>query len=192
MKYLLPGLLVLIFSCHGKEQEDPANSSEPFQALSFIKAQVRDVDTSLYSIQKIIHVENHSDTTPISREQFRQEAAPFLNLPDIASKSLRDDYKEENLFDQALGRVVLFYTTTQEKAAVQREQVIIDPNRGTGFVESIIIDYYESNNGNSTHRNLVWTTNKSFQISESLPGPGGTERIRHTEVIWNDFPSESH
>ncbi|GAB4094088.1 hypothetical protein [Flaviaesturariibacter terrae] len=188
MKYLLPGLLSLLFlSC--KDKKDPAADTQSFPALSFIRSQVRDVDTSLYHIRKISEEPGHSDTTVISREEFRKEAAPFLNMPDISSDELRDDYTENKYFDETLNKVVLFYTAKNAEAPLQRQQVYIDPDEGGGLVKTIIIDIYENKNGFSAHRNLIWSSNSHFQISENYPGPGGTERIRRTKVFWNDFPS---
>ena len=192
MKYLLLGGTLLLFACHGRKKENTTEASEPFQALSFIKSQVRDVDTNLYNIKKIVSYQGRSDTSTISREQFRVEADPFLKLPDVASEKLRDDYKEQNIFDETLNRVVLFYTAKDPEASLQREQVLIDPNEGGGQVKTIIFDFYEKQKGGyAQHRNLVWATNDHFVIAESIPGPGGTERIRRTKVIWNDFASVS-
>jgi hypothetical protein len=189
MKYwLLLAFPILLFSC--KDKSKGTGETGTFPALSFIKSQVRDVDTSLNAITKIVTFNNRTDSTPIHRNQFRAEAAPFLNLPDISSRQLRDDYTETKLYDETLKQVVFFYTAKDPEAAIQREQVLIDPDKGSsGAVNTIIIDYYEDKNGESTHKNLMWEVNHQFQISESVPGPGGTERIRRTRVVWNDFTS---
>jgi hypothetical protein len=189
MKYwLLLALPVLCLSC--KEKEKESDETGTFPVLSFIQSQVRDVDTSLYTINKIVTFNNRSDTTPIHRDQFRNEAAPFLNLPDLTAKKWRNEYTESKIYDESLKKVVLFYTAKDPEAPIQREQVLIDPDKGTsGQVSTIIIDYYEGKGGESNHKNLMWEVNSQFQITESIPGPGGTERIRRTRVVWNDFPS---
>jgi hypothetical protein len=187
--WLLLALPLVCLSCKGKEEKE-SEESGTFPALSFIQSQVRDVDTSLYSISKIVSFENRSDTTPIHRDQFRKEADIFLKLPDISSKKWRDSYTETKLYDESLKKVVLFYTAKDPEAPIQREQVLIDPDKGTsGEVSTIIVDLYEEQNGAGNHKNLMWEVNHQFQITESLPGPGGTERIRRTRVTWNDFPS---
>jgi hypothetical protein len=189
MKYwLLLAFPLLCFSC--KEKEPDSDESGSFPTLSFIQSQVRDVDTSLYTISKIVTFNGRSDTTPLHRDLFRTEAAPFLNLPDISSKKWKGDYTETKLYDESLKRVVLFYTAKDPEAPIQREQVLIDPDKGAGGeVSTIIVDLYEEQNGSSNHKNLMWEVNQQFQITESIPGPGGTERIRRTRVVWNDFPS---
>ncbi|RYZ24355.1 MAG: hypothetical protein EOO16_01315 [Chitinophagaceae bacterium] len=184
--WLLLALPLSVLSC--KEKEESPDESGTFPVLSFIKSQVRDVDTSLYTISKIVTFENRSDTTPLHRSQFRQEAQPFLSLPDITSRKWKDDYTETKLYDESLKRVVLFYTAKDPEAPIQREQVLIDPDKGTsGEVSTIIVDLYEEKNGGSFHKNLMWEVNHQFMITESLPGPGGSERIRRTRVVWNDF-----
>ncbi|RYY40170.1 MAG: hypothetical protein EOO08_07490 [Chitinophagaceae bacterium] len=193
MKYWMAGCWALLLVACGDKKEEKADgtSTEPFQAIAFIRSQVRDVDTSLYQIRKVVSFDGKADTSVITREQFRQEAAPFLTLPDVASKDLRDDYKEENLYDETLKKVVLFYTAKDPEAALQREQVIIDPDQGGGLVKTMIFDFYDKQGGYIVHRNLVWANNDHFSVSESLPGPGGTERIRRTTVSWNDFTRDS-
>ncbi|RYD98903.1 MAG: hypothetical protein EOP50_04635 [Sphingobacteriales bacterium] len=189
MKRFVPVLLALsLLACKDKEGSSEEETGS-FPALAFIQSQVRDVDTSLYHIHKIVEDGGHADTTSISREQFRKEAQPFLQLPDINKSSLRDEYSESKYFDETLQNVVYFYTAKDPEADLQREQVFIDPNEGGGLVKKIIIDLFENRNGFSAHRNLIWTSNSHFQISENAPGPGGTERIRRTRIIWNDFPS---
>jgi hypothetical protein len=192
MKYFVPVLVSLLFcACRDDDKESESADTVNFPANAFILAQVRDVDTSLYNIIKIVQANGHSDTTTIPREQFRKEAAPFIALPDISSKKLRGDYTETKLFDESLNKVVLFYTAKDPETDFQREQILIDPDIGSGVVKTIIADIYESSNGGGIHRNLLWETNSHFQVSESRPGPGGTERIVRTIVIWNNF-SRSH
>jgi len=192
MRYWFLLLLPLLICCNSGEKSQDGEQTENFPALSFLQGQVRHVDTSLYHIVKVVSEGNRSDTSIITREQFRKEAAPFLELPDITKGKWKNEYTESKLYDEALEKVVLFYTAKDPEAPVQRQQVIIDPNQGTsGLVTTLIFDHYESRDGYSYHRNMLWEVNQYFQISENRPGPGGREIIRRTRVFWNDFPTGS-
>ena len=98
-------VILSITSCVGKENQD----KEPFfPVLSYLKSQVADIDTSLYSIRKLIFVDSvRTDTVYIHRENFKEEAKDFLSVPDISSASYRNRYVEEKLIDETLDRVLL-------------------------------------------------------------------------------------
>lgn len=173
-------LTILLVSCKGKK-EDPAEKGGSFPVLSFIQSQVAHVDTSLYSITKIITVDSTSDTSYIKREDFRREAQEFLELPDIAAKKLVDDYTEEKTFDPLLNQAVLVYTAKEEDAAVRKEQVYIEPDSGDGDkVKTFIIDR-EAEGGSKT---LVWNVDSYFQIINRVAGADGRETIKVTKVVW--------
>src|ERR1044071_495268 len=111
-KYASPFLLLfclLIVSCKQKNQSD-GNKETFFPLLSFIKSQVAQIDTSLYSIKKIISIDSiHSDTVFVPREEFRNLAKDFLDLPDLTEKKFKDRYIEEKLFDEQINRVSILY-----------------------------------------------------------------------------------
>ena len=88
-KWILIAPLVLLFSCKSEEKEEGRDSGF-FPVLTFLKSQVAQVDTSVYSIIKITTVGNQSDTTYIKREDFRKEAADFLSIPDITQKKVKE------------------------------------------------------------------------------------------------------
>ena len=112
--------------------------------LSFIQSQVADIDTSLYSIRKIVYVDSiRTDTFYIHREDFRKEARDFLSVPDISASKFQDRYMEEKLVDEMLNRVQLTYLPlTPEKEEIQRQEVLIKPDPSGDKVTNIIITQY--------------------------------------------------
>ena len=75
-------LLTICFYCSCKQKKNDA-----FPAIDFIKAQVANVDTSLYRILKLVSVTDSTyDTTFVKREEFRHLAKDFLETPDISKK----------------------------------------------------------------------------------------------------------
>ena len=76
--------LLSFITCKQKKKAKPENERF-FPVLSFIKSQVAQVDTSLFSIRKITYIDSiRADTVYYPREQFRELAKDFLNIPDLA------------------------------------------------------------------------------------------------------------
>src|SRR5689334_19153307 len=91
------GLLVLVpgVGCKSKDKSDEPKEKY-FPALGIIRDQVAKVDTSLYSIMRIVFVDStHNDTTYIKREQFKEAAKEFLSIPDLNQDEYHDRFTEE-------------------------------------------------------------------------------------------------
>src|SRR5215210_1434544 len=102
------------------KQKDKADA-DFFPALSFIQSQVKNVDTSVYSLLKIVTVDSRKDTVYMRREDFRKEARDFLSLPDITAKKWRKKYTETKMYEEDLNCVVLTYTPNDEDAQIRRQ-----------------------------------------------------------------------
>lgn len=180
----------IIFSCKSKKKEE--KNGQFFSVLSYLQAQIKNVDTSLYRIIKIDKVDSTSDTTFIKREEFRNYAKDFLNIPDISSDKLKDEYQESNTYDQLLNKVLLTYTAKNPDAEVQRETVILDQgDNGNSQVKTIIIDKQISNKDSSVIKNMLWEVDKRFQVITKTTLPGQPEKTKIMQVVWNDFPDEN-
>jgi hypothetical protein len=140
--------------------------------LSLIESQVAGVDTSLYSIIKIVQTDTlPGDTVFIAREEFRAAAKDFLSIPDLSDKKVAKRYKEETLFDETLNRVIITYT----------------PNVITGDrVNNIIITRVISNKDSAMTQNMLWQMDKSFQVATTAQKPGKPEITTTVKVIWNE------
>src|SRR5688572_16082441 len=106
-------ILLSLVSCNNKKNIPSDENASFFPVLSFIKSQVAHVDTSVYRIIKVTKVDSLIDTSFLKREEFKEAAKDFLNLPDISSDRLKDDYKETELYDQDLEQVVLNYMPSE-------------------------------------------------------------------------------
>ncbi|MGZ8509797.1 MAG: hypothetical protein ACXWWA_05445, partial [Chitinophagaceae bacterium] len=163
-KSLMPGIILLCFiACKQKEK----NQKEKFfPALSFIQSQVKAIDTSLYTIRKLVYVDSvKTDTTYLRREQFRETAKDFLSIPDLSSSSYQDRYTEEKSFDETLNRVVLTYSPlTPEKEEIQSQEVLIKPDPAGDKITNIIINRIVNTKDSSVQKRLLWTVDESFQV----------------------------
>ena len=182
---LIAFIILSIISCGGKTKED----KEPFfPVLSYIKSQVADIDTSLYSIRKLTVIDNlKTDTIYLHRENFRDEAKDFLAIPDISSPSYRKRYTEEKLFDETLNRVLLTYTPLNpDKEEIQRQEVLIKPDPSGDKVTNIIINSVINTRDSSVQKNLLWKVGESFQATITKQLAGQPEKISIVKVIWNE------
>ncbi|MBC7947854.1 MAG: hypothetical protein H7Y42_08245 [Chitinophagaceae bacterium] len=183
----IPFLLLVVISCQSKKKKEavPKRTS----ALNFIQSQVAQIDTSLYSIRKITFIDSmRTDTVYYSREQFRQLAADFLSLPDISSEEFDGRFKEEEGFDEMIGRLTITNLPVKPDAEeIQRQEILIQPDQqGGGRITSIIINFNSSNKDSSVQKRMLWQVDKSFQVATTRQYPGQPEQSSLYRVVWNE------
>jgi len=193
MKLSPKALLAIIFclsmvACKQKKKKEP--SEQFFPALPYIKSQIKHVDTSIYSIMKIVPVDSvRNDTTYIRREDFEAAAADFLALPDISTSKYEDRYREEKQYDESIDRVLLYYTPEKaDKEEIQREDVMIkpDPVNGNDKVTSIIINSVVNKNDTTIEKKMLWNVDKSFQVTTIKQFKDSPETVSTYRVVWNE------
>ena len=100
MKNTLAFLLLapfIIFACKTKNKEEEKHY---ISVISLIKKQAAHIDTSLYSIIKVVSTDSlHSDTTYVPREEFIAAAKDFTDIPDLSDPKVAKRFKEENRYD---------------------------------------------------------------------------------------------
>jgi hypothetical protein len=182
-------ILCLMGACKGKKKEsDP--DKKIFNTISFLKGQVTDVDTSMYNILKIETVDGRSDTTNIRREEFRKYAKDFLEVPDISSAGMKDDYDVSQQYDTLTKMAYFSYTATEPELEVRREDVVIDPsNEGNSQIRHIYINMVINNDDSTVDKKMFWQINKMFRIVTITQKEKAPESIRILEVIWREHPS---
>jgi hypothetical protein len=158
---------------------------------SLIEEQVAHVDTSLYSITKFIYQGTDtlaSDTFYIRREDFRNEADAFLQLPDLSLPKLAKRFNEESRYDDLLKRVILTYTPKNAKEEDwQKLEVMIAPEPATGDkVTTILANKVKNDRKGLLQEDLLWIMDKSFQVTRIAQLPGEESVTSTYKVIWNE------
>ncbi len=185
-RWLLFLLSLIILSCKNKS-EDEKNKAF-FPVSSFIKSQVAEIDTSVYAILKIVTTDSFSDTVYIKREEFRQYANDFLNMPDISEKKWNDDYIETKMYDEDLKMVILNYMPKDADKEIRRQEVMIAPGQQSDDkVKTIIIDRVITNKDSSVQKNMLWQVDKLFQVVTVINKNNQPEKIQKLKVVWNKF-----
>jgi len=182
---ILPFILALP-ACKSKKKEP---EKKFVSVLSLIENQVAHVDTSLYSIIKIVQNDSlPGDTIYIPREEFRAAAKDFLSIPDLSDKKVAKRYKEETILDETINRFIITYTPEDPaREEIQKQELLVTPNSGTGDnVNNIIIDRVISNRDSFMKQNMLWQMDRSFQVATTLQKPGKPEKTTTVKVIWNE------
>ncbi len=178
-------LLILVVSCKQKQTEQ---KEDFFPVLSFLKSQVADIDTSLYSIRKYVIIDSlDTDTIYVPREKFREIATDFLTIPDLSEPKYKDRYQEEKMFDETLNSVLLTYTPLDpDKEQVQRQEVLIKPDPSGDKITNIIINLSVDTKDSSVHKRMLWKVDKGFQVITTRQLAGQPETITTEKVIWGE------
>lgn len=178
-------LLTRFTSCKEKEKQA---KEKFFPVLSFLQSQVASIDTSLYSIRKVVYIDSlRTDTVYIHRENFRKEAQDFLTIPDISLSKYADRYNEEKIFDETLNRVLITYTPLNpEKEIIQRQEVLIKPDPSGDKVTNIIINSLQNSKDSLVQKKLMWKVDESFQVITNKQLPGQPENTSTVKVVWNE------
>ena len=181
---------IVTSSCKHKTEEESKNF---ISVLSLIKKQVAHVDSSLYSIMKVVYTDSlNIDTSYIPREQFAEVAKEFLDIPDLSDKKVAKRYKEEPaVHDEMMNRVIITYTPINpDKEEIKRQELLATPIPGEDArVNNIIIIREISNRDSFLQKKMLWQLDKSFQVVTTSQKPGKPEISTTTKVIWNEAPS---
>lgn len=184
-------VIITTTACKQKKKEEVKHF---ISVLSLIKKQVAHVDTSLYSIMKVVYKDSlHSDTTYIPREQFEEIAKEFLDIPDLSDEKVAARYKEDPVtHDEMLNRVIITYLPVNpEKEEVKRQEILATPVPGEDAkVNNIIIIREISNRDSFVQKKMLWQMDKSFQVVTTRQLPGKPEIIITTRVSWNEDPNQ--
>lgn len=180
--------LLIAFSCKHKQK---AETKKYISILSIIERQVAHIDTSLYSIKRILITDSlHSDTTYIPREDFRAVAKDFLDIPDLSQQSVASRFKVENRFDSLIKRIIITYTPINPKTEeIQKQEILISRELmpdSTNKVTNIIIEKIKNNKEGFWGQKMLWRTDKSFIIVTTTQKPGEPEKITTLKVVWNE------
>lgn len=152
------------------------------------------IDTSLYSIVKIVYTDSmHSDTSYIPREKFAEEAKDFLETPDLSDKKVAERYLEEPaVLDEMLNRVIITYIPLDpDKEEFKKQEILATPVPGEdALIKNIIIVREISNRDSLLQKQMLWQIDRSFQVVTVSQKPGKPVVTVTTKVSWNEEPEQ--
>jgi len=187
-RYLLAlSLMTGVVGCKGKEKVEDKHF---ISVVSLIKKQVEQIDTSLFSIIKVvIHDSTHIDTSYIPRENFAAVASDFLSIPDLSERKVAKRYMEEPArYDDMLKKVIFTYLPVDpDKEEIKRQELLVTPIPGEeSKVSNIYVVREISNRDSFFQQQMLWLMDRSFQITARSQKPGKPEVVTTTKVYWNE------
>lgn len=172
----------LLYSCTSPKK---SNEEIPISALTIIKGQLNQLDTSLFQFTKLETTDGKTDTAYIKREEVRKLADDFLSLPDIAQSGYTDKYTEERLIDNMQHTLSITATAKNETLEIQKQIIIVPLDQyASGTVQSIYIDRYMETSEGSLQQKLFWEIDKYFQIASIYQPDNGPEKTLILKVFW--------
>jgi hypothetical protein len=173
-----------MFSCHHKKKEKQ-DTSQYIPILSYLQSQLRGIDTTLNSVLKVEITDNKWDTVYIRREEVRNYAKDFLDIPDLTNPEAGGIYKEVQQYDSLIGRVYFSYTTDDEEAQVTKQEITIMPTfGGKDEVKTIYIEKNISQGDSTIEKKMLWEIDKFFNITTITQKKDEPEKIHKLRVIW--------
>lgn len=182
--WFIPALVItLIIGCKGKKDE---KQEAAISAISIIKGQLHQLDSSMYEFKKIERNGNKNDTTYLRRDEIRKFAEPFLSLPDITDKKLFKKYLEDKLIDAQQETLNITSTLKDgEEGEIQKQIIIVGmSDQANGKVQSIFIDRTINTADSTIDQKLFWQIDRYFTIGSIVAKENQPEKIHYTKVEW--------
>jgi hypothetical protein len=182
-------ILIISIGCKHKKKE-PVDNSNYFPVRAFLNSQVSKLDTSLFSITRIITANGVSDSTPIPRDSVRGLAREFLDIPDLRSEDGKD-YTEIIDYDTAMQAGSWSYVNMESD--IPKMQVFFVKS-GLNYTDAVTTVYVEkeiSKGDSLVQKRLLWDVLEHyFQVRTITSKKNTSDKIRDVRVIWQDFQSQ--
>jgi hypothetical protein len=181
---ILMALIAGSVSCKHK-QKGKKIEGQIVSVVSYLKSQVKVVDTSSHAILKIDKIDSVADTTVISKAEFAKYAQAFLTIPDISTEDRKENYEEAIDYDELMNKVFMTYTATDQKEEIRRQTVISEPNEyGESKIKTVLINKIQENKDSTVEQDMTWHTDRRFQIVTKTEIRNKPEKIRILIVQW--------
>lgn len=182
--FILPLMVVGLIAC-----SDSKPAKKYISAPSLIEQQVKHIDTSLYSIKRLIAQDSLApDTDYVRREDFRKEVAAFLSIPDLSNPKLARNFLEEIRYDELLKRVIIAYTpTSPDNSPFERIELFVEPNLATGDqVKTILATRVKNDRNGFEQEELVWQMDRSCTRIRTIRNPNEAQKSTTFKLSWNE------
>ena len=186
---------LLAFCCYlsACDTENKPASTQPsatdtvniFPVTSFLKAQLRELDTLPVTPLQIVTAGGKRDSLWLKREDIRKEAIPFLS-PEIDSANLHAFFTEKSFLDQTINSYTFSYDAKPSLPdSIQLTHWDVYMNPQTHLIERIYLVKQKDSAGNGITTQLTWVANKYFSIRNIIQAPGKDAQVNEKRMIWN-------
>ncbi len=181
----------LLFSCVNDQPAKEANASDAtsvyYPINSYIRQQIKEVDTTPYFLYRLTTVNGKKDSAVISRATFDAETKHFL-LPELEDQSFKTNFTESVFEDESTGSITLTYTPKSKKNSMQNASVLLDKDNQK--VKWIFISTLSSNADSTLIQRIGWKGDKRCYINTSVSYKDKPQTQRQLQFVWNDKETE--
>jgi hypothetical protein len=182
-------IVSLIVSCKSKTKTEGGKGL--VSVVSLIKEQIAHIDTSLYSIIKLVSVDSlKTDTIYVKREEFGTVSKEFLSLPELSDPAIAKNYKEESRYDTLTKKAIISYYPTNEENEIKKIELMASIDEvgkdGNNKVTNILVEKGKTDRNGSLIKKMYWNSDRNFTIITFSQLPGQPEKVETVRVIWND------
>ena len=178
-------------ACNTGNKADPTQPTAStdtvniFPVTSFLKAQLKELDTLPITPLLIITAEGKADSSWLKREDIRKQATPFLS-PEIDSASLHSFFTEKSFLDQTINSYTFSYDAKPSLPdSIQLIHWDVYMNPQTHLIERIYLVKEKDSAGNNITTQLTWVVNKYFNIRDITQSAGREAQVNEKKMIWN-------
>lgn len=179
-------LLLIFASCHSEEngtivKNKAADTTNIFPVTSFLKAQLKEIDSLPVTPLKAVSENGKTDSTWLKREDIRKNATPFLT-PLIDSATMISFFSEKSFLDQTINAFTFSYDPKVKLPdSINLTHWDVYMNSQTNKIERI---YLVKENADTT-KQLTWVVNKWYSIRTIIQEPGKEAKIKEEKMIWD-------
>ena len=191
--FLFPLLACIIFfsACHSGETDRPitsstiADSTNIFPVTSFLRAQLKQLDTMPVTPLFVITENGKKDSTWMKRPDIRKNGFPFLS-PEIDSVRMHSLFKESSFLDQTIDAYTFSYDpkkTLPDSINLTHWDVYMDPQ--TNSIKRIYMVKEKDSADQSITQQLTWLVNNWYSIRTITQTTGHEAEIKEEKMIWD-------
>jgi hypothetical protein len=179
----------LFNGCHSTETVKPAtatvDSTNIFPVTSFLRAQLKELDTLPITPLYVVSQNGKKDSTWLKREDIRKYATPFLS-PEIDSANMQNLFQESSFLDQSINSYTFSYDPKGKlPGSIHLNHWDVYMNPQNNLVTRIYLVKEEDSSGENITRQLTWLVDKWFSIRTISQKQGQKAEIKEEKMIWN-------
>lgn len=189
-RFLSIGFLLIFISCHSGNtgqllKNNPDDTANIFPVTSFLKAQLKRIDTMPVTPLKIVTENGETDSVWMKREDIRPHAMPFLT-PLIDSATMTSLFSEKSFLDQTINAFTFSYDPKKklpDSINLTHWDVYMNPQ--TKNIDRIYLVKEKNNSDANTTTQLTWVINKWYSIRTITQLPNAQPKIKEEKMIWD-------
>lgn len=189
--FFLLSFFIFFSACQSNETVQPVaittsiDSTNIFPVTSFLRAQLKNLDTMPVTPLLVITQNGKKDSTWMKRPDIRKNAFPFLS-PEIDSTSMHSLFKESSFLDQTINAYTFSYDPKKELPdSIHLIHWDVYMNPQTNSVERIYLVKEKDSGNANVKRQLTWLVNKWYSIRTIIQIPNHEAEIKEQKMIWD-------